>query len=343
MEPLSLRLFGDVKLLRGPTQDIALPRKTQLLLAYLALNAGQRHPRDKLAALLWQDRPEEQARHSLRQCLFTLAKALGDDHPPLILADRNQLSLDSKRVDVDVWQFERHVAADSPEDLQRAAALYGGDLLAGLTFDEDSLDAWCAAERTRLRDQFYEALATLTSHHTDTVNLDAAIQTGRRLVDLDPLREDAHRSLMRIYQRSGRRADALKQYQRCVETLRRELNVEPEAATTRLYLEIRRRPTEGDASTKQTVPPPHDGPRTPHDGIRDILQAVIRRKYLALIAGLALLLTLAGIFLWLSPWRPEPPSRTSSGQLGIINTLTRAHSITLGSRDIKYQHHCTLS
>ena len=59
MESLSLSLFGDVKLLRGPTQEIALPRKTQLLLAYLALNAGQRQPRDKLAALLWQDRPEE--------------------------------------------------------------------------------------------------------------------------------------------------------------------------------------------------------------------------------------------------------------------------------------------
>ena len=168
METLSLRLFGDVKLLRGPTQEIALPRKTQLLLAYLALNAGQRQPRDKLAALLWQDRPEEQARQSLRQCLFTLGKALGDDQPPLVLADRNQLSLDSNRVDVDVWRFERHVAADSPEDLRRAAALYGGDLLASLSFEDDSLDAWCAAERTRLHDLFYEALAALTSHYVDT-------------------------------------------------------------------------------------------------------------------------------------------------------------------------------
>ena len=88
MQLLSLRLFGDVKLLHGSTQEIALPRKTQLLLAYLALNTGQRHPRDKLAALLWQDRPEEQARQSLRQCLFTLGKALGDDQPPLVLVFR---------------------------------------------------------------------------------------------------------------------------------------------------------------------------------------------------------------------------------------------------------------
>ncbi len=322
MESLSLRLFGDVKLLRGPAQVIALPRKTQLLLAYLALNNGHSHPRDKIAALLWQDRPEEQARQSLRQCLFTLGKALGDDQTPLVLADRNELSLDSDRVAVDVWRFERHVAADSPEDLEQAAALYGGDLLDSLSFEDDSLDAWCAAERTRLRDQFYEALAALTSHYVDTLNLDAAIESGRRLVGLDPLREDAHRSLMRIYQRVGRRADALKQYRSCFDILRRELNVEPEAATIRLHQEIRRRRDEADASPERTVPLPHDGPRTPHDGLSRIPQAAVRRKILALVGGLALLLTLAGIILWLSLWRLEPPPQTSSGQLGIIKTLT---------------------
>ncbi len=290
MEHLSLKLFGDVKLLRGPTQEIALPHKTQLLLAYLALNAGQRHPREKIAALLWQDRPEEQARQSLRQCLFTLGKVLGEDQPPLVLAGRNQLSLDADRVAVDVWQFESHVAADSPENLQQAAALYGGDLLDSLSFEDDSLDAWCAAERTRLRDRFYEALVALTSYYVDILNFDAAIETGRRLVGLDPLREDAHRSLMRIYQRVGRRADALKQYSLCVDILCRELNVEPEAATTRLHLEIRRRRDETPASSEQREPLPHDG--LPSSG-----QVAVRRRYLVLAAGLALLLTFAAIIL----------------------------------------------
>ena len=320
MELLSLKLFGDVKLLRGPTQEIALPLKTQLLLAYLALSNGQRHPRDKLAALLWQDRPEEQGRQSLRQCLFTLGKALGDDQPPLVLADRNQLSLDSNRVDVDVWRFERHVAADSPEDLQRAATLYGDDLLADLTFDEDSLDAGGAAERTRLHDRFYEALATQTSQYVDTLNLDAAIETGRRVVGLDPLRADAHRTLMRIYRRSGRRADALKQYQQCVETLRRELNVEPGAATTRLYLELRRRPSE--TSPERTAPPPADGSRAAYDGMPGIIQAFVRHKLLALVAGIALLLVLAGLILWLSPLQSEPQSRTRLTPTSVVKLLS---------------------
>ena len=137
---------------------------------------------------------------------------------------------------------------------------------------------------------------------------------------LDPLREDAHRTLMRIYQRSGRRADALKQYQQCVETLRRELNVEPGAATTRLYLELRRRPSE--TSPERTAPPPADGSRAAYDGMPGIIQAFVRHKLLALVAGIALLLVLAGLILWLSPLQSEPQSRTRLTPTSVVKLLS---------------------
>ena len=54
MAPFTLKLFGDVVLARDGAGEIALPRKTQILLGYLALNAHRRHQRDKLAALLWR-------------------------------------------------------------------------------------------------------------------------------------------------------------------------------------------------------------------------------------------------------------------------------------------------
>lgn len=300
MEPLTLRLFGDVELSCARGQEIVLPRKTRMLLAFLAMSEEQKFSRDKIAALLWETRSEEQARHSLRQCLFTLGRSLDDHDTPLILADRTQLSLNRGLLEVDVWQFERHVAAGSPADLEKAAALYRGDLLAGLSFEQDSLDAWCAAERTRLCDRFHEALATLTSHYADTFNLDAAIETGRRLVNLDPLREDAHRTLIRLYHRAGRRADALKQYRHCVETLRRELNVEPEPATTRLYLEIRKRPGDGAQSLEATATPP-EGSRAVLGGLPGIIHAVDRHILVSLFAGLAVLLGLATMILVLGP------------------------------------------
>jgi len=65
-----------------PPQALVIAiKKSQALLAYLALPLGQAHPRDKLAALLWGDMQEAQARAGLRQTLYTLRKILGDLEP----------------------------------------------------------------------------------------------------------------------------------------------------------------------------------------------------------------------------------------------------------------------
>ncbi|PYN06912.1 MAG: alpha/beta hydrolase, partial [Candidatus Rokuibacteriota bacterium] len=79
MARLHLTLFGGFHARLEPGSAIALPtRKSQALLAYLALPVGRAHPRDKLAALLWGGMREESARASLRQALFAIRRALGD-------------------------------------------------------------------------------------------------------------------------------------------------------------------------------------------------------------------------------------------------------------------------
>ncbi len=254
MKPLQLKLLGEFRLLRGPQQDIALPAKAQMLLAYLALNAHQRHQRDMLASLLWENRPEEQTRQSLRQCLFILGKALGDREPVLVIADRHYISLNTKSLDVDVWEFERLVAEGSPEALLRAVGFFTGELLDGLIDEREALNAWYVAERARLHDQLCAALAKLAAYQVETDQLEQAIQTARRLIALDPIREDAHCMLMQFYEQAHRRAAALRQYQICAETLQRELQIEPESETTRLYLEIRSRASEDDTTAKLATP-----------------------------------------------------------------------------------------
>src|SRR5262245_62181611 len=84
------------------------------------------------------------------------------------------------------------------------------------------------------------ALARLLAHQRATRSTEAAIQTALRLLALDALQEAAHRTLMQLYVETGRRAAALRQYQLCQTTLRRELKAEPEKETTRLYEEILR-------------------------------------------------------------------------------------------------------
>ena len=76
-------------------------RKAEVLLAFLALTPGIRHPRDRLINLLWSDRSDEQARNSLRQCLSTIRKALGDSADLALQIDRTTVCLKAETLDVE--------------------------------------------------------------------------------------------------------------------------------------------------------------------------------------------------------------------------------------------------
>jgi transcriptional activator len=135
--------------------------------------------------------------------------------------------------------------------LERAAALYQGDLLAGMVVDEAPFEEWLLAERERLRELALEGLVKLLVHQRNAGAGEGAIRTALRASALDPLHESVHRTLMRLFVQSGRRGAALRQYQICVGVLQRELGVEPESETKRLYRSILQRrdvePVEEDA------------------------------------------------------------------------------------------------
>src|SRR5207244_2625849 len=85
---------------------------------------------------------------------------------------------------------------------------------------------------------------------------------GLRLLTLDPLQEPMHRALMQLYVDAGRRPAALRQYQLCVDVLRRELDVEPESATKALYQTILRAAPPPTATRTSTRAPRHDAVTT---------------------------------------------------------------------------------
>src|SRR5215831_2215128 len=117
MARLELTLLGGFEARLVPGGAVSLPtRKAKALLAYLAVPAGKAHPRDKLAALLWGDVPESQARSSLRKALFWLRQALGD----AVTADAETAELKASAVSIDVGHFERRVADGSATALAEA-------------------------------------------------------------------------------------------------------------------------------------------------------------------------------------------------------------------------------
>ena len=129
--------------------------------------------------------------------------------------------------------------------------LYRGDLLDGFVIDEEPFEQWLVHERERLRELALDALARLLRHQNSLEATEAATQTARRLLTLDPLREAVHRVLMRLHVRAGRREAALRQYEICIGLLRRELQLGPEPETRQLYEEILR--TRERATAPETV------------------------------------------------------------------------------------------
>jgi DNA-binding SARP family transcriptional activator len=238
MARLSLSLLGGFEARLDGRGPLTLARhKVEALLAYLASQPGQLHRRDKLAALLWADAPSARARHSLRQALAELRLALSP--VPACLGEwRDAVAIDAAAADVDVVTFDRLAADGSPGGLERAVALYRGDFLEGMRIAEPAFEEWLMAERHRLREMALDALAKLLARDLRASADGPAVQTALRLLALDPLQETVHRTLMRLYLRLGRRGAGLRQYEQCLDVLRRELSTEPDAATRAVYVEL---------------------------------------------------------------------------------------------------------
>ncbi len=253
MARLSLKLLGGF-LLRADDRPRALPaRKAQALLAYLAVRAGRAHARETLTGLLWADVGERQARQSLRQTMVRLRRVLAAN-PRALLAQGDTVTLTPAALDLDVSAFERLVRRGTPEALESAVALYQGPLLDGVHVAAPAFEEWLEVERARLDELAVDALRRLVERHGKAGRVEPAAHAAARLLAIDPLQEEVHRTLMRLYVRQGRRAAALRQYQACVAILQKELGVEPEAQTKRLYLEILQRaaPAPGPAAEQRS-------------------------------------------------------------------------------------------
>lgn len=241
MAVLHLDLLGDFRMRSESGALINLTaKKSQAMLAYLGVKPGQVVSRDKMAGLLWSSTATEQARQSLRQTLSSLRKELAQISPDrkLLVEESDFLSLDAALVRVDAAEFERAAAGADEAALKWAVELYRGDFMEGFELDEERFDQWVIAERDRLHRAALRVHAQLVELLWGTGDRDGAIATAQQSLRIDPLQESVHRTLMRLYMESGDLVNALQQYDHCARILKRELNVDPDADTRRLFQQI---------------------------------------------------------------------------------------------------------
>src|SRR5260370_6716487 len=235
MAKVNLAVLGGFRLQLDTGEPVPLStKKAVALLTHLALHPGHAQARPKLAALLWGDRSEVQARDSLRQALSGLRKALSHAHPRALIAHEDTISFEPTALNTDAIVFEDLVAQPGAESLEEAIGLYRGEFLEGFQVSAPEFESWATADRQRFRELALEAMAKLLEHYLSAGAIERGIHIAARLLAADPLQERVHRTLMELYCRQGRHGAALRQYRTCAELLSKELGIEPDARTKAL-------------------------------------------------------------------------------------------------------------
>lgn len=199
---------------------VHLPLSAQRLLAFVALHE---HPllRIFVAGTLWIDASDDRAGASLRSSLWRLNRA---GHP-VVEATSTHLRL-APDVDVDLRRAlgVAHRLLDGSADaadLEVAEGTLGGELL------PDWYDEWLLFERERFRQLSLHALEALAERRVRDGELPQALEAALSAVRGEPLRESAHRVLIRVHLAEGNRGEALRQYEVCRRLLRKRLGIEP--------------------------------------------------------------------------------------------------------------------
>ena len=225
--------LGDRTITRFRTQ------KTGALLAYLAYHLSRAHSREVLVELLWPWSAPAAGRKSLTVSLSSLRHQLEPPGAPegaVIRAERFTVQLNPRAVTTDVAEFEAGLRcaegasteAERSRLLAEAVGLYRGPLLPGYYQD------WILPEAERLADVYLEAVQALTAYLQAQGDVARALDYAHRAVTVDPLREDAHRLVMRALAAAGQPDGVLRQYRELERLLKEQLGEPPSRATREL-------------------------------------------------------------------------------------------------------------
>ncbi|OLT20635.1 hypothetical protein BJF81_05070 [Ornithinimicrobium sp. CNJ-824] len=183
-------------------------RQARTLLKRLVVARGWPVPREELTDLLWPDELSDRLAARLSVQLSAVRRVLGG----AVVADRSTVRLDLAAVDVDVERWFRL-------DEDRAVVRDYAELL-----PEDRYDDWAAPLRDRMRDRFVTAAhrvarAVLDDPAGGGAGGEDAVVLLRRVLELDPYDEEAHRTLVELLHRDGRHGEAVAARERYEEAM----------------------------------------------------------------------------------------------------------------------------
>jgi DNA-binding SARP family transcriptional activator len=230
--PLHITVDGD-----SPPPELTW-RKNAALLVYLARSPHRTRTREHLCGLLWGEKAESAARHSLNEALRVLRRCAGDD---VVHSEGRQVELSAEAVRLDTEELEDCLER---EEWEVAAGLVAGPFLDGFGVpDASGFEDWLTTERRLWQRHSVHALARFAEHSLARGDVVSATRAAGDALALDPISNAAIRTIMRASALMGERATALETYDAFAARLHDSLAVDPEPETTRLADRIRRERT----------------------------------------------------------------------------------------------------
>jgi DNA-binding SARP family transcriptional activator len=246
---LAVHCFGPFRVYQDEHPVVEWPSsKGKAILKYLLAHRERPTAKEVLMELFWPGAHPDAARNNLNVAIYGLRQALRQARPSFshILFESDCYSLNPElQIWVDAEEFARRLkaghaleqqgnTAGAMREYHAAETLYRGEFL-----EEDRYEDWPQPQRQRFRDDYLGLLDRLSRWSFDQEDYAVCVTQCRKALGVDPCREEAHRRLMRCYDRQGQPYLALRQYHQCAEALERELEVTPSSASKELYERIR--------------------------------------------------------------------------------------------------------
>jgi DNA-binding SARP family transcriptional activator len=219
MSRVELSLLGGFEL-RCDARAVRLPLGSQRLIAYLALR-DRPLLRIHVAATLWTEASEPRSLANLRSALWRipdLACAVLETSPGHVGLAR-EVAVDIREVISVVRRLLEQPAGADEQHVE--SSRLADDLL------PDWYDDWVLVERERLFQLRLHALEQLAERATRLGQFGRAIDTALTAIAADPLRESAHRVLIKAHLAEGNGSAGMRQYEEYCRRLRQELGLGP--------------------------------------------------------------------------------------------------------------------
>ncbi len=216
------------------------------LLKLLVTHRSTAIHREYVIECLWPDVEEHRGRERLKVTTYFLRqqlRAAGLQKEIIIVANETYaLRRDGVWVDCEVFEDLFHEARlleqrgrtkDALACLEKAARMYNGDYL-----PEERYRDWCAGERERLREIYFDVLGHMVESYLVSGEHEQAVRCCRLALSREPCRENFLRTLMTSLAHLGQYDRAIDHYRRFRQVLKHELGVEPAPETERIYREL---------------------------------------------------------------------------------------------------------